>query len=82
MDMQSEFMFIKSIENTVGYAEAKDKASFLTGASVAYHILTEQHQKAIENCKSLISFHSGRHDDVRKDMNELCRIIDKYQEHL
>lgn len=79
---QFECIFIESIKNTVGYAEAKDKESFLTGASVAYYRLTEWYNKEINLLKSVNGQLSKQHDDVRKDMNELCRIIDKYQQHL
>jgi len=67
-----------SVINTVGYAEAKDKESFMIGVSVALSYAEDIYEKRIKNLEGVVSSWKATAEIVTEDMGKLVGVIRKY----
>lgn len=70
----------QSVKNTVGYAEATNKDSFMVGAQVAFKLSEEYYNKEMKQLIIHSNFNENRRKSAEGDLKNLASIISKYQE--
>lgn len=68
----------KQSKETVGYSEATNKKSFMTGVSVAISKAEYLYNKEIESLKLQLKYANKSSDDNSKDLQQLALIISKH----
>lgn len=71
-------LIILEAKDTLGYAEAVDKESFLTGVGVALSKTTEYYDKRIEILNIQIESYKQLYENTVMDLTSLASIIKKY----
>jgi hypothetical protein len=54
IDKRERDLVINNVKNTIGYAETKDRAVFLDGASVGFYKTKEFYEDSIKNLNNFI----------------------------
>ena len=67
-------------KSTIGYSEAENKESFMTGVGVAISKLEQHYEQEIKNLKTLASNYQNAYENTRGDLKTLASIIKKYTE--
>ena len=80
LNMKNKSEFELQALNTIGYLEANDKVSFMTGVSVALHISNEYYQNEINNLKKQIEGLKYIYDSAINDLKTLSSIINRYSD--
>lgn len=70
----------KEVKGTVGFKEAEDKKSFMTGVSVAISKMENKYAKEIEKLKIQLKYANINAETYKKDLTNLSSIITKYSE--
>lgn len=73
----------KIIENqskdTLGYVEAKDKESFMTGLGVAISIYENLHQEETKRLTHVAEFYKKAYENTVEDFKTIRRIFANYE---
>jgi hypothetical protein len=67
-------------KDTIGWLEAEDRASFMTGAGVAISKTTEYYESEIEKLKNRLKFYENIEKTAVNDLKTLSSIISKYSD--
>lgn len=67
-------------KNTVGYNEAENKKSFMTGVSVAISKLEVKYEEKIKNLELRLKYANQNIETYKKDLKTLASIVDRYSE--
>ena len=68
------------VKDTVGYNEAENKKSFMTGVSVAISKLEVKYEEQINNLVLQLRYANQNSEMYKKDLKSLTSIIQKYSE--
>ena len=69
-----------SVKDTVGYAEATNKVSFLVGSSVAFGKAEVFFNDEIESLTEQVERYKKGYEEIRKDVKTLTNILIKYSD--
>ena len=67
-------------KGTIGYSEAENKVSFMTGVSVAFSKAEEHYNREIENLKRQVEGYKSSYENATSDLKNLASIIKRYSE--
>jgi hypothetical protein len=67
-------------QNTIGYAEAVNKESFMTGVSVAISKLEIKYKRQIEELEQQLKYTKINSETYEKDLKTLASIVNRYSE--
>lgn len=67
-------------KSTIGYSEAENKESFMTGVGVAISKLEQHYEQEIKNLKNQAFSYKNAYENTRGDLKTLASIIKKYTE--
>jgi RNA polymerase-interacting CarD/CdnL/TRCF family regulator len=65
-------------KNTLGYLEAENKQSFITGAEVCLSLIEISKDRDLEYLEKQLKAKDSMYQDLKKDMEMLTGIIHKY----
>lgn len=68
------------VKCTVGYSEAENKESFMTGVGVAISLLEIKHIEQIKQLEQQLKYANLRGETYKKDLTDLSSIITRYSE--
>jgi hypothetical protein len=68
-------------KNTIGYIEACDKESFLTGVKVATSLMCDEHEKVINDLHKTMSYYKSEYKKLSKDLTTISRILHIHSPH-
>jgi hypothetical protein len=68
------------VKETVGYSEADDKKSFMTGVSVAISKLEIKYKRQIEGLEQQLKYSKINSETYEKDLKTLASIVNRYSE--
>lgn len=63
----------------MGYAEAKDKNSFMVGSDIAFSKAENYYEKVIQHLESQLNLSNLRLDEALGDFDTIINIFDKYK---
>jgi len=69
----------ESVKDTVGYAEASNKESFMIGSSVAFKKSEVFYEGAIKSLTAQLNQYKSAYETVLADINLITSTIHKYQ---
>lgn len=75
---KSKEKFFADLRNTVGYAESKDRAEFIKGASVAYDLVAREVDRDLGDYINRAEGAETRSRDALYDLETLAGLIRKY----
>lgn len=70
----------KEVKETVGYKEAENKDSFMTGVSVTFTRASEIYEKDIEKLKGILENYKSSFISRDKDLRTISNILNKYSD--
>jgi len=65
-------------KDTLGYAEATDKVSFMDGVGVGNYIAEKSYKEEIENLKRQLKAYKESYEETKKEIETVSSIINKY----
>lgn len=77
--MKLRTKFENAIKNTVGYAEAADKVSFMTGFEVAFTLISAHYEAEADLLKREVKDTQEKRDEYGKGLSTIVQVITKYQ---
>lgn len=80
MEDFSETKIESECKNTVGFAEAENKESFMIGVSVAIRKARDHYEKEIQSLKCNLDSYKKMYENANTDIKTLSKIITKYSE--
>jgi len=66
--------------NTIGYAEAENKDSFMVGHNVTFMKTSEYYEKIINEQKYEVEYYKRICEEYKADLKMLSSIINRYSE--
>ena len=76
--MELKDILLIGAKNTVGYAESKNKESFLVGVDVGFTLAKKEYESQIVALESRNKYLSNMHDKVANEIQTISDIITKY----
>ena len=73
-----EELINKRLMNTIGYSESSNKREFSKGAMMATSFTEEYFNEKINSMDYRFNHLNNEYQDIRKDIEDLTRIITKY----
>jgi len=67
-------------KSTMGYKEAENKDSFMTGVCVAISLSKELYDSEMERLQKLVDMYKNYYDEVKGDLTTLSSIISKHSQ--
>ena len=67
-------------KDTIGYNEAENKKSFMTGVSVAISKMEDEYNEKIKNLELQLKYAKENGETYKKDLKTLASIVDRYSE--
>lgn len=76
--MKTRSQIDEAAKRTIGYSEAKDRESFMTGVSVAISIMEAEYESVVEQLRIQRDMHKSESENYKTDLHTLATIINNY----